>query len=78
MLIGHGRYNYLVLVACSVLSVGVSLDMFGFSVVVASGACDLDLALTQVGVLASVPFAGLYCSMSPMGRLDRRGFNRAD
>ncbi|XP_026330449.1 synaptic vesicle glycoprotein 2C-like [Hyposmocoma kahamanoa] len=76
-LTGHGRYNYLLLAATSVLLVGVSLDVFGFSVVVAAGACDLDLALTQVGVLASVPFAGVFCAFPWGFYADTRGRLRA-
>ncbi|XP_026330450.1 synaptic vesicle glycoprotein 2C-like [Hyposmocoma kahamanoa] len=51
--------------------------MFGFSVVVASGACDLELALTQVGVLASVPFAGVFCAFPWGYYADTRGRLRA-
>lgn len=34
--------------------------MFGFSVVVAASSCDLNLGLTETGVLASAPFIGKH------------------
>lgn len=59
-LTGHGWYNYLVTATMSMIMMGVSMDALGFSVVVASGACDLEVTLTQIGVLGSIPFIGLY------------------
>ncbi|XP_013167462.1 PREDICTED: synaptic vesicle glycoprotein 2B-like [Papilio xuthus] len=58
-LTGHGRYHQLVLVACCIISNGVALDMFGFSIVVTAAACDLQLDIKQIGILASAPFAGV-------------------
>lgn len=59
LLPGHGCYNRLVLVACSLISNAVALDMFGFGVILAAASCDLRLGITQIGMLASMPFAGL-------------------
>ncbi|CAK1543779.1 unnamed protein product [Leptosia nina] len=56
---GHGRYNYLVLLACCIINMAASMDLFGFSVVVAATNCDLNLTISQMGLLASSPFSGL-------------------
>ncbi|XP_072929421.1 uncharacterized protein [Epargyreus clarus] len=56
---GHGWYNRFALVACSIISNAVALDMFGFSIVVAAARCDLNLGIEETGLLASAPFAGL-------------------
>ncbi|PZC78134.1 hypothetical protein B5X24_HaOG202585 [Helicoverpa armigera] len=58
-LTGHGRYNYLLLAVCSIISNAFALDMFGYATVVAASTCDLNIGLKQVGVLASAPFAGV-------------------
>ncbi|CAF4817155.1 unnamed protein product [Pieris macdunnoughi] len=58
-IIGHGRYNYKVLAVCSLISVAVAFEMFGFAITVAAATCDLDLTISQIGLLASSPFAGL-------------------
>ncbi|XP_038221641.1 organic cation/carnitine transporter 7-like [Zerene cesonia] len=58
-LTGNGRYNYLALFACSVICIAVSLDIFGFSVVVDAAACDLELTIQQVGLLVSAPLVGI-------------------
>ncbi|XP_038221639.1 uncharacterized protein LOC119839447 [Zerene cesonia] len=55
----NGRYNYLALFACSVICIAVSLDIFGFSVVVDAAACDLELTIQQVGLLVSSPLVGI-------------------
>lgn len=69
----HGSYNYLVLVTCCVITLAFSLDMFGFSVVVAGSRCDLNLGLTETGVLASAPFTGVMTAF-PWGYFaDTRG-----
>ncbi|XP_072949759.1 synaptic vesicle glycoprotein 2B-like [Epargyreus clarus] len=56
---GHGLYNWLALVACSIISCAVGLDMFGISVVVAAARCDLKLGMQETGLLASAPLAGV-------------------
>ncbi|XP_063547967.1 uncharacterized protein LOC134755360 [Cydia strobilella] len=58
-LTGHGRYNHLVLVACSVISNAVALDMFAFGLILATASCDLQLGIWHIGLLGSIPFAGL-------------------
>ncbi|XP_013137795.1 PREDICTED: synaptic vesicle glycoprotein 2B-like [Papilio polytes] len=58
-LTGHGRYHQFLLVTCCIISNGVALDMFGFSLVVTAASCDLQLDITQIGILASAPFAGV-------------------
>ncbi|XP_073952948.1 synaptic vesicle 2-related protein-like isoform X2 [Choristoneura fumiferana] len=74
---GHGCYNRLVLVACSVISNAVALDMFGFGVVLAAASCDLQLGITHIGVLASMPFAGLFFAFPWGYYADTRGRRRA-
>ncbi|XP_013137796.1 PREDICTED: synaptic vesicle glycoprotein 2B-like [Papilio polytes] len=59
-LTGHGRYNYLVLFTCCIIHHAVALDMFGFSMVLAAATCDLNLGITETGILASAPFAGVF------------------
>ncbi|CAF4817721.1 unnamed protein product [Pieris macdunnoughi] len=61
-LTGHGRYNRMVLFSCCVTIVAASLDIFGFSVVVAASRCELGLTTSQVGVLVGSPFYGLVFS----------------
>ncbi|CAK1578947.1 unnamed protein product [Parnassius mnemosyne] len=76
-LTGHGRYNYLLLAACCVISNAVALDMFGFSLVVAAASCDLRLGITETGILASAPFAGVLFAF-PWGYFaDTQGRRRA-
>ncbi|XP_073953057.1 synaptic vesicle glycoprotein 2C-like [Choristoneura fumiferana] len=76
-LAGHGCYNRLVLVACSVISNAVALDMFGFGVVLAAASCDLQLGIREIGVLGSMPFAGVLFAF-PWGYFaDTRGRRRA-
>ncbi|KPI99507.1 PREDICTED: synaptic vesicle glycoprotein 2B-like [Papilio xuthus] len=59
-LTGHGRYNYLVLFTCCIIHHAVALDMFGFSMVLAAATCDLQIGITETGILASAPFAGVF------------------
>ncbi|XP_059054541.1 synaptic vesicle 2-related protein-like [Achroia grisella] len=76
-LTGHGWYNLYALTTCCVIIHGVSLDMFGFSLVVAASKCDLQLNLTEIGLLASAPFAGIVFAF-PWGYYsDTRGRKRA-
>ncbi|KOB61253.1 putative SV2-like protein 1, partial [Operophtera brumata] len=76
-LTGHGRYQYLLLIACSIITNAVALDMFGFSIIVAAAHCDLKLGVTETGVLASAPFAGVLFAY-PWGYFaDTRGRRRA-
>ncbi|KOB74851.1 putative SV2-like protein 1 [Operophtera brumata] len=73
----HGRYQYLLLIACSIITNAVGLDMFGFSIVVAAAHCDLKLGVTETGVLASAPLAGVLFAY-PWGYFaDTRGRRRA-
>ncbi|KAJ0177588.1 hypothetical protein K1T71_006461 [Dendrolimus kikuchii] len=74
---GHGHYNYLVLFTCCIITLGFGLDMFGYSIIVASSSCDLNLGLTEVGVLASAPFAGVVLAFPWGYYADTRGRKRA-
>ncbi|KAJ0177587.1 hypothetical protein K1T71_006460 [Dendrolimus kikuchii] len=76
-LTGHGCYNHLVLLTCCIITLAFAMDMFGYSVVVAGSSCDLNLGLTEIGVLASAPFAGVVLAF-PLGYYaDTRGRKRA-
>ncbi|KAL0881330.1 hypothetical protein ABMA27_001211 [Loxostege sticticalis] len=55
---GNGLYNVLLLMTCSLILLAIGVDMFGFSLVVAA-ACDLDLTVTEKGILTSIPFIGI-------------------
>ncbi|RVE43384.1 hypothetical protein evm_011969 [Chilo suppressalis] len=76
-LTGHGHYNYQLLTACSILSHGVALDMFGFNVVLAAASCDLELGIVESGALASAPFAGVIFAFLWGYYADTRGRRRA-
>ncbi|CAK1543780.1 unnamed protein product [Leptosia nina] len=76
-LTGHGWYNYKVLIACSLISVAMALDMFGFAITVAAASCDLDLSISQIGILAGSPFAGLLFAYPWGYYADTRGRRRA-
>ncbi|CAG9787469.1 unnamed protein product [Diatraea saccharalis] len=76
-LTGHGRYNYQLLIACSILSHAVALDMFGFNVVLAAATCDLKLGIAQSGALASAPFAGVIFAFPWGYYADTKGRRRA-
>lgn len=54
---GNGRYNYLLAATCGLVLLGMGTDMFGFGLVVAA-ACDLNITVTQKGILTSLPFIG--------------------
>ncbi|XP_075976091.1 synaptic vesicle glycoprotein 2B-like [Anticarsia gemmatalis] len=76
-LTGHGRYNYLLLFTCSLITNACALDMFGFATVVAASSCDLKLNLTQLGILASAPFAGVLFAFAWGYFADMKGRRRA-
>ncbi|XP_026727135.1 putative transporter svop-1 [Trichoplusia ni] len=55
---GNGLYNILLVMTCSLILLAIGVDLFGFSLVVAA-ACDLNLTVTQKGILTSLPFVGI-------------------
>ncbi|CAB3235175.1 unnamed protein product [Arctia plantaginis] len=55
---GNGLYNVLLALTCALILLAIGMDMFGLSLVVAA-ACDLDLTVTQKGILTSLPFIGI-------------------
>ncbi|XP_073952771.1 synaptic vesicle 2-related protein-like isoform X1 [Choristoneura fumiferana] len=55
---GNGVYNILLVLVCAWILLAIGIDLFGFSLVVAS-ACDLELTVTQKGILSSLPFVGI-------------------
>ncbi|XP_048477747.1 synaptic vesicle glycoprotein 2B [Plutella xylostella] len=74
---GNGPYSYLLLAACSMISHAVSLDLFGFGVIVAASACDLRLTMAQKGLLSSIPFAGIIFAFPWGYYADTAGRRRA-
>ncbi|CAG9787478.1 unnamed protein product [Diatraea saccharalis] len=54
---GNGLYNTLLVSTCSLILLAIGMDLFGFSLVV-TAACDLNLTVTQMGILTSLPFIG--------------------
>ncbi|CAH2085891.1 unnamed protein product [Euphydryas editha] len=72
-LAGSGWYTIGLLAVLSLAFLSMSLDMFGFSVVVSS-ACDLELTQVQESILLSVPFIGSVILAYPWGYIsDTKG-----
>ncbi|XP_050678032.1 uncharacterized protein LOC126974547 isoform X4 [Leptidea sinapis] len=70
---GNGLYNILLVATCGLILLGIGIDMFGFSLAVAA-ACDLDLNVTQQGILTSLPMVGILVSSYPWGYIsDTKG-----
>ncbi|GBP21571.1 Synaptic vesicle glycoprotein 2B [Eumeta japonica] len=55
---GFGKYNHLLLAACSLSLQAMGLDLFGGSFTVAAAACDLGLTLPHRGLLTATPLLG--------------------
>ncbi|XP_045767218.1 synaptic vesicle 2-related protein-like isoform X1 [Maniola jurtina] len=71
---GHGKYNYGLLFACFMVIVAMGIDIFGLGIIVTAASCDLGLNLQQIGVLSSMPFAGIIVMSYPWGYLsDTKG-----
>ncbi|KAJ0177535.1 hypothetical protein K1T71_006408 [Dendrolimus kikuchii] len=73
-LTGHGSYNYGLLFACFVIIIAMGIDIFGLGIIVTAATCDLGMTLNQIGVLSSMPFAGIIVMSYPWGYLsDTKG-----
>lgn len=73
-LAGNGKYNILLLLACFLVITAMGIDIFGLGIIVAAATCDLGLTLQQIGILSSMPFAGIIVMSYPWGYLsDTRG-----
>lgn len=73
-LTGHGAYNIKLLFACFVVIVAMGIDIFGLGIIVTAATCDLGMSLEQIGVLSSMPFAGIIVMSYPWGYLsDTKG-----
>ncbi|VVD05263.1 unnamed protein product [Leptidea sinapis] len=71
--LGNGLYNTLLVATCGLIMLGIGIDMFGFSLVVAA-ACDLNLNVTQKGILTSLPLIGILVASYPWGYIsDTKG-----
>ncbi|XP_022826174.1 putative transporter svop-1 [Spodoptera litura] len=71
---GHGKYNYGLLITCFVLIIAMGIDIFGLGIIVTASTCDLNLTLSQIGILSSMSFAGIIVMSYPWGYLsDTRG-----
>ncbi|XP_063635443.1 synaptic vesicle glycoprotein 2C-like [Cydia splendana] len=55
---GNGIYNILLVITCAWILLAIGVDLFGFSLVVAT-ACDLNLTVAEKGILTSLPFVGI-------------------
>ncbi|XP_026317973.1 synaptic vesicle glycoprotein 2B-like [Hyposmocoma kahamanoa] len=66
-LTGFGKYNVGMLVCCCLLILAMFVDMFGFSVVLPSAACDLQLTTSQQGLLSAIPLIGVMVSSYTWG-----------
>ncbi|XP_060802105.1 synaptic vesicle 2-related protein [Amyelois transitella] len=73
-LTGHGKYNMGLLIACFVLITAMGIDIYGVGIIVTAATCDLRMSLEDIGVLSSMPFAGIIVMSYPWGYLsDTRG-----
>ncbi|CAH0724055.1 unnamed protein product, partial [Brenthis ino] len=71
---GHGKYNIGLLFACFMVIIAMGIDIFGLGIIVTAATCDLGMNLQQIGVLSSMPFAGIIVMSYPWGYLsDTRG-----
>ncbi|XP_059054604.1 synaptic vesicle 2-related protein-like [Achroia grisella] len=71
---GHGKYNLGLLVACFVVITAMGIDIFGLGIIVTAATCDLGIGLHEIGVLSSMPFAGIIVMSYPWGYLsDTKG-----
>ncbi|CAH2040156.1 unnamed protein product, partial [Iphiclides podalirius] len=60
-------YNAYMLASCCLLILAMYLDIFGFSVALPAVACDLELTVTQQGLLSAVPLIGVMLSSYAWG-----------
>ncbi|XP_073952964.1 synaptic vesicle glycoprotein 2C-like [Choristoneura fumiferana] len=73
-LTGNGKYNICLMLACFVVIMAMGIDIFGLGIIVTASTCDLGMTLQQIGVLSSMPFAGIIVMSYPWGYLsDTRG-----
>ncbi|XP_073952785.1 synaptic vesicle 2-related protein-like [Choristoneura fumiferana] len=62
------------MLACFVVIMAMGIDIFGLGIIVTASTCDLGMTLQQIGVLSSMPFAGIIVMSYPWGYLsDTRG-----
>ncbi|CAH2085942.1 unnamed protein product [Euphydryas editha] len=54
----NGLYNFLLVLTCGLILLAIGVDLFGFGLVV-SVACDLNITVTQKGILTSLPYVGI-------------------
>ncbi|XP_076178270.1 synaptic vesicle glycoprotein 2C [Ptiloglossa arizonensis] len=59
---GHGKFQYLLLLAIIPASWGTSLDTSNVSMILPSAECDLQMTFFQKGVLNAINFAGMALS----------------
>ncbi|XP_041968046.1 synaptic vesicle glycoprotein 2C-like [Aricia agestis] len=64
---GFGMYNISMLLVCCVLILAMYIDIFGFSVLLPSVACDMDLTAAQQGLLSAIPLIGIMISSYAWG-----------
>ncbi|XP_023940992.1 synaptic vesicle glycoprotein 2A-like [Bicyclus anynana] len=64
---GFGKYTYGMLSVCCLLILEMSIDIFGFSVLLPSVTCDMNLTTNQQGLLSAVPLVGIMVSSYAWG-----------
>ncbi|XP_046967615.1 solute carrier family 22 member 5-like [Vanessa cardui] len=70
---GNGLYNFLLVLTCGLILLAIGVDLFGFGLVVAA-ACDLNITVSQKGILTSLPYVGILLVSFPWGYIsDTRG-----
>ncbi|CAK1578988.1 unnamed protein product [Parnassius mnemosyne] len=73
-LTGHGKYNYGLLFACFMIIIAMGIDIFGLGIIATAATCDLGMTIKEIGILSSMPFAGIIVMSYPWGYLsDTRG-----
>ncbi|XP_038221635.1 putative transporter svop-1 [Zerene cesonia] len=64
---GFGKYNICLLIACCLQILAMYMDIFGFSIILPSVACDMGLSTSQQGLLSAMPLIGVMISSYAWG-----------
>ncbi|KAG6465762.1 hypothetical protein O3G_MSEX015374 [Manduca sexta] len=73
-LTGFGKYNFSLLVVCSMTLQAMGMDLFGISFIVAAAVCDLELTMQQRALLTATPLIGVVLGAQAWGYIsDTKG-----